>query len=81
MPKPPEAYPHCIRCHVPLENAIMRRCETEVWYIDFATCEDCTQAMLKMTCPSITIIIDGECLKALLGAADNCFMQASVFGE
>lgn len=81
MPKTQRDYPHCIKCQIPLENPIMRRCETEVWYMEFALCHDCTKLMLKMNQPSVTMQIDGETLKTLLKSKSGWTLQATVFVE
>ena len=77
---PPQAtrsYIHCIRCHVPLERPRLKRVETELWYCNFAVCSDCKEAMLAMANPSVTMQIDGDCLKELLQAKSNQVMMAN----
>ena len=81
MPKTPADYVHCIGCKVPMELPLIRRCETEVWYMEFATCQDCTKEMLKMTNPSVIMQIDGETLKTLLRGKSSRILKATVMGE
>lgn len=66
MPKTERDYIHCIRCQVPLENPVIRRCETETWYIDFAACKDCKHEILGMENPVITLMLEGDILKTML---------------
>lgn len=77
MPK--RDYIHCLRCHVPLEMPVIKRCETETWYVDFAVCKECKAVLLAMNNPAIEFSIDGDCLKTLLNAKQGQVMEATVF--
>lgn len=79
MPK--RDYIHCIACHSAMEEPMLKRALTELWYLDFGICDDCKNRMSAMDNPSIVIIIDGNTLKALLAAPDDQMMVASCFGE
>lgn len=76
MPK--REYIHCVRCQIPLENPNIKRCNTETWYVDFATCKECKMLMLEMENPSLEFVIDGDILKQLLNMKRDLVMMASV---
>jgi len=77
----PRDYIHCLKCHVPLEQPSIKRCETETWYLDFAVCDDCMAELMKMPEPVLGLCIHGETLKMLLKTRDDQIMIASVLGE
>lgn len=77
----PRDYIHCIKCHVPLEQPAIKRCETETWYLDFAVCGDCKADLMKMPEPVLALCLSGETLKMLLRTKDDEIMIASVLSE
>lgn len=81
MPKTPADYIHCHRCLVPLELPIIRRAETEIWFMEFALCQGCTEEMLKMENPFVTMHMEGETLKTLLRSKSSRTLKATVFVE
>lgn len=71
-------YCHCIKCNAPMESPEIKRVQTVQWYLELAVCDGCKDDLLRMVWPSLTVQIDGECLKTLLKAGENQILVATV---
>lgn len=79
MPAATRHYVHCINCLCALERPKYRAIVSEIYYLDFALCEDCHKSTLAQECPTLTIQLGGDTMKTLLTAKSKEPLAFTIF--